>query len=268
MNAGWAAAGDQAPRRHFGEWLVEHGEIVAALISRDFKTRFSHNMFGYSWTFVLPVLWIAGTYGIFYILNRTSPIFTDLVTFIISGLIPYVAFRYTVNAMGKVNGAVRSLVIFPGVTPEHAAIALALVEYVNVYVVAAIIMAINYFLFGNIELDNLPLWIGGITLTWLLGACYGYLFSVLSRRDITVFQIGIILLRPSYFFSAVFFIPNELRGDVLSVLGWNPLMHAIEISRDGMLFHYQSRISDPLYVVAFIAVLFGAALAVRAWRPV
>ena len=75
-----------------------------------------------------------------------------------------------------------------------------------------------------------------------------------------------ILLRPSYFFSAVFFIPNELTGDVLKVFSWNPLLHAVEIARDGMLFHYESRVADPLYVIVCIAVLFGAALAVRAWR--
>jgi ABC-type polysaccharide/polyol phosphate export permease len=267
MNAGWAAADGQAPRRRFDDWIVEHGEIVLALMARDIKTRFSQNLFGYSWSFVAPLLWIAGTFSFFYFLNRSSPVFTDIITFIISGLIPFVAFRYTINAMGKVNGTVRSLVIYPGVTHEHAAVALALAEYVNVYVVAAIIMAINYLAFGNFELDNVPVWMAGVTLGWLLGVGYGYLFSVLSRRDITVFQFGIILLRPSYFFSAVFFIPNELRGDVLAVLGWNPLLHAVEIARDGMLFHYQSRISDPLYVLVCIAVLFAAGFAVRAWRP-
>jgi capsular polysaccharide transport system permease protein len=266
MNAGWAATGEGQPRRSLGEWLIEHGEIVLALISRDLKTRFSHNLFGYSWSFVAPILWIGGTYSFFYFLGRTSPVFTDIVTFIISGLIPYVAFRYTANAMGKVNGGVRSLVIYPTVTPEHAAVAMAIIEYVNVYIVAAIIMAINYVVFGNIELDDLPLWAGGITLAWLLGAAYGYLFSVLSRRDVTIFQLGIILLRPSYFFSAVFFIPNEIRGPVLDVLGWNPLMHAVDISRDGMLFHYQSHISDALYVVVSIVLLFGAAIAARPWR--
>jgi len=53
---------------------------------------------------------------------------------------------------------------------------------------------------------------------------------------------------------------------VLDVLGWNPLMHAVDISRDGMLFHYQSHISDALYVVVSIVLLFGAAIAARPWR--
>jgi ABC-type polysaccharide/polyol phosphate export permease len=265
MTAAWAAS-EEFPRRSFGEWAVEHGEIVLALAARDLKTRFSQNFFGYSWSFVAPLLWIGGTFSFFYFLGRTSPVYTDTVTFIISGLIPFVAFRYTVNAMGKVNNLVRSLVIFPSVTHEHAAAAAAIAEYVNVFILAGIIFAINYIAFDHFELDNLPVWIAGITLAWLLGAGFGYLFSVLSRRNMTVFQIGFILLRPSYFFSAVFFVPNEFRGDILAVLSWNPLLHAVEIARDGMLFHYQSRVSDPLYVIVCILLLFGAGAAARAWQ--
>lgn len=266
MSAEAAAAGGRTGRRTFGEWLVEHAEIVLTLAGRDLKTRFSLNYFGYSWTFVAPLLWILGTYSLFYFMGRSSPVYTDLVTFIISGLIPFAAFRYAVNAMGRVNATVRGLLIFPTVTREHAAIAGALVEYVNIFILVGIVSGINYVAFGNGELDNPAVWIAGLTLAWALGAAYGYLFSVLARDDVTIFQFGVILLRPSYFLSGVFFVPNELRGDVLAVFSWNPLLHAVEIARDGMLFHYQSRIADPLYVVVCILVLLGAALAVRAWR--
>ena len=263
----WAGDASGEPRRSFGEWAVEHGEIVYALARRDIETRFSQNAFGYSWTYIAPLLWIAGTYAFFYFLGRNSPVYTDLLTFIISGLIPFVAFRYTVNAMGRVNGAARTLLIFPTVSREHIAVAGALVEYANIFVLAAVIMAANYFVFGNWELESAPVWVGGLTLAWLLGAGYGYFFSVLSRTDATVFQFGVILLRPSYFISGVFFTPNELRGDILALFSWNPLLHAIEISRDGMLFHYQSRVDDPMYVVVCIVVLFAAGLVIRALRP-
>ena len=65
MSGDLAAAGGDAPRRSFGEWFVEHSEIVLALAARDFKTRFSQNFFGYSWTFVAPMLWIGGTFSFF-----------------------------------------------------------------------------------------------------------------------------------------------------------------------------------------------------------
>jgi capsular polysaccharide transport system permease protein len=253
-------------RRTSGEWLVEHGEIVLALARRELKTRFSQNSFGYSWTFIAPVVWIAATYGMFYFLGRKSPVYTDLVTFIISGLIPYASFRYVINSMGRVVAGVRSLQIFPTIAREHAVVAAALVEFANMLLLAAAIMLVNYAAFGNFELDNFPMWLEGVALAWLLGAAYAYFFVVLSRNDPTLFQVGVMLLRPTYFISGVFFVPNELRGDVLAVFAWNPLLHAIEIARDGMLFHYTSHVANPGYVVACIVVMFAAALAVRAWR--
>jgi capsular polysaccharide transport system permease protein len=253
-------------RRTFGEWAVEHGEIIGALIRRELKSRFSHNFFGYSWTFAAPAVWIAVTYAMFYFVGRKSPVYTDVITFILSGLIPYVSFRYVINSMGRVAAAARPLLIFPTITLEHAAIAGALVEFGNMLVLAAVMMAVNYVAFGNFELDNFPMWIEGVALAWLLGAAYGYFFVVISRNDPTLFQLGVVILRPSYFISAVFFVPNELRGDILSVFTWNPLMHAIEIARDGMLFHYTSHVADPGYVVACIVGMFAAALAVRVWR--
>lgn len=262
----WGIGGGAVPRRTVGEWIVEHGEIVVALAWRDVKTRFSQNFFGYSWTFVAPLLWIAGTFAVFYFLGRSSPVYTDTVTFIVSGLIPFAGFRYTVNVMGRVNNTVRGLLIFPSVTYEHAAVAGALVEFVNILILALVIMAINYFAIGNWELSNFPMWLTGVALAWGLGAGYGYFFSVFSRADPTIYHFGILLLRPSYFLSGVFFTPNELRGDVLAVLSWNPLLHAVEIARDGMLFHYESRVDDPLYVIACIAALFGAAFVARAWQ--
>ena len=266
MSLELTASGGEASRRSFGEWVVEHGEIVLALARRDIGTRFSQNFFGYSWTFVVPILWIIGTYGFFYFFARKSPVYTDTITFIISGLLPFASFRYVINALGRVNGVTRGLLIFPSVTREHAAVAAAIVEYGNMLVVVAIIMGINYLVFGNFELDDFPMWIEGLTLAWMLGCAYGYFFSVLSRGDPTLFQFGVILLRPSYFLSGVFFIPSELRGDVLRLLSWNPLLHAIEISRDGMLFHYQSHMADWTYVITCFAIMMGAAFAVRAWK--
>lgn len=267
MTGELAAGAGKQDRRTFGEGFVEHLEIVMALMKRDVKTRFSQNLFGYSWTFMAPLLWIAGTFLFFSFVGRGSPVYTDLITFILSGLLPFAAFRYVINAMGRINSTVRGLLIFPGVTREHAAIAAALVEYANMFVLAAVMFAINYVALGNFEMDNFPLWVAGLTLAWGLGASYGYFFSVLSRGNPTIFHFGIILLRPSYFLSGVFFTPNELRGDILAVFGWNPLLHAVEIARDGMLFHYQSRITDPIYVVVCIVVMLCAALAVRAWKP-
>ena len=267
MIAGVAGA-YEPPERSFGDRLLGHVHIILALAQREFASRFGQNVVGYAWTYVTPLIWIGSSYFIFSFMGRRAPVYTDVVTFIISGLIPFMSFRLVIGAMGRVNGSVRGLVIFPTVTREHAAIAMALVELANAFLVFAVVAALNYLVFGNWELDNPLQFIAGVILAWGLGAAYGYLFSALAVINITFQYISGPLLRPAIFLSGIFFVANELPEKMLGAFQYNPVLHAVEFARDGMLFHYQSRIADPFYVLMWIAGLLIAAMIVRIIRPI
>lgn len=249
-----------------GERLVGHLDIISALARRDLQSRFGENALGYAWTYVAPLAWVGATYLAFWIFQRTSPVYTDTITFIISGLIPFAAFRYVITAISRSIGNARGLMIFPRVTQEHAIITGALLEFANTYVVYAIVVLVNYMAFGNFELDNFLQFSWGLTLAWGLGGGYAYLFANLARIHATFAQLGPVLLRPAFFLSGVFFTANELPDSVLDVLGWNPLLQAIEIARDGMLFHYESRIASSAYVLCCILGLFAAGAVVNLVR--
>jgi len=246
--------------------LFDHIYIIAALARREVQSRFGQNLIGYAWTYVAPLLWIGSTYGIFTWLDRKPPVLTDLVTFIISGLIPFLAFRLVIAAMGRVNASIAGLVIYPKVTRDHAAIAMALVELANAFVVFAFVGGLNYFVLGNWEMDEPLHFAGGVALAWLLGASYGYLFSTLALFHITFQHIAGPLLRPAIFLSGYFFVANELPERLLNVFQYNPVLHAVEFARDGMLFHYQSRIAEPGYVLLWAAGMFAAAMIIRIVR--
>lgn len=254
------------PRRSALDRLHDHASIVGALIRREIQSRFGQNSLGYAWTYVVPLLWIGGTYFFFTFFGRKSPVYTDLITFIISGLIPFLAFRLVIGSMGRVNGMVRGLLIFPAVTRNHAAVAMAIVELANAFIVFAMVALLNLALFGNGELDNALQFAGGVALCWGLGAAYGYFFSTLAQIDVTFQHISGPLLRPAIFLSGIFFVANELPEMMLSIFAVNPILHAVEFARDGMLFHYESRVADPLYVMFWIAGIFAAAFAVRLAR--
>jgi len=247
-----------------GERLLDQAQIVIAIARREIQSRFGHIAVGYAWTYVVPLVWVAATYFAFYFFGRSSPVFTDILTFIISGIIPYAAFRFVINAVSRVPGTMRGLLIFPSVKVEHGAAAMALIEFFNIFVIYAIVAAINYFVFGNAEMDDPLMFLEGVTLAWALGVSYAYLFIILARFNPTFLSVGQVLLRPMFFLSGVFFTANELPDRVLAVFAFNPILHAVEISRDGMLFHYQSRIASPLYALLWIAIMLSAALVVRA----
>lgn len=247
--------------------IMDHLHIIAALARREIQSRFGQNLLGYAWTYVAPLLWISSTYFIFIWIGRQSPVYTDLVTFIISGLIPFLAFRLVISSMGRVNASVRGLVVFPKVTRDHAAIAMALVELANAFVVFAFVASLNWLVLGNFELDSPLHFAAGVTLAWMLGAAYGYLFSTLGVIHITFQHISGPMLRPAIFLSGYFFVANELPDKLFNVFKYNPVLHAVEFARDGMLFHYQSRVADPAYVLLWVFGMLAAAMVIRiAWR--
>jgi capsular polysaccharide transport system permease protein len=249
-----------------GARAMGHIDIVLALAGRELRSRFGQNSLGYAWSYATPLVWIAATYLSFYVFGRTSPVYTDAITFIISGLVPYAAFRYTVTAVGRVNSGMRGLLIFPSITHEHGVATVAILELVNSFFVFAVVAAVNFLVFGNGELADPVQFVEGVALAWGLGASYGYLLSGLSRANPTIYQAGMVLLRPTFFVSGVFYTANELPDRALDALGWNPLLHAIDIARDGMLFHYQSRVASPLYALAWILILVFTGIAVSIWR--
>lgn len=248
------------------DWLLDQCRIVLALAVRDLRSRFGEEGLGYAASFAAPLAWIAATYLAFAMLGRTSPVYADIITFIISGLIPYAVFRYTVTAFGRVKTTVRGLLLYPTVTEEHAFAAGALVEAANGIILLTIVMALNFLLFGQGEFANPAGFFWGFALCWALGASFAYLFAVLSRFHARAQEFGQILLRPSFFLSAILFTANELPGRFLDILGWNPLLHAIEIARDGMLFHYESRVASPSYLLLWVATLSICAYLVSLMR--
>ena len=261
-------AGYGFAERSFADRALDHVQIILALARRELASRFGQSVVGYAWTYVMPLIWIGSTYFVFSFVGRRAPVYTDLVTFIISGLIPFLSFRLVIGAMGRVNGSVRALVIYPTVTRDHAAIAMALVELANTFLVFGVVAALNYVCLGNWELENPLQFAGGVILAWGLGASYGYFFSTLALINVTFQYISGPLLRPAIFLSGIFFVANELPQKMLELFQYNPVLHAVEFGRDGMLFHYTSRIADPLYVVLWIAGLLAASMVVRVVRRV
>lgn len=250
----------------FSEWLRIQSGLVLALAERDVRSRLGENGFGFAMSFLAPLAWVAATYLAFYLFGRTSPVFTDTITFIISGLIPYATFRAVVTAVGRSRATVRGLVIFPSVTEEHSVASAALVEVLNGFILLLVVFAANFLLFGRGEMADPAGFLWGMGLCWALGLSYGYVFLALSRFNARLNQLGQILLRPSFFLSAIFFTANELPDRLLDVLGWNPLLHAVEIARDGMLLHYQSRVASDGYVLLWIAALFGTGVVITSVR--
>ncbi|HCS0758813.1 TPA: Vi polysaccharide ABC transporter inner membrane protein VexB, partial [Salmonella enterica subsp. enterica serovar Typhi] len=78
--------------------LITVCELIILLMSRDIKTRYNGNLLNYMMVLAVPLVWISITVISFQYLNRSVPISTDDISFVIAGILPYLLFRYTITA--------------------------------------------------------------------------------------------------------------------------------------------------------------------------
>lgn len=240
--------------------LITVCELIILLMSRDIKTRYNGNLLNYMMVLAVPLVWISITVISFQYLNRSVPISTDDISFVIAGILPYLLFRYTITATMRTHSFSTSLAVVSQVKKRHVIFSLAAIEFVNAVIIYIIISLINFLIFSRWEAQKPFLIFEGMVIAWLLGLSFGYFCDALSERFPLVYKAVPVMLRPMFLISAVFYTANELPYSLLSIFSWNPLLHANEIVREGMFEGYHSLYLEPFYPLAFSATLFLAGL--------
>jgi capsular polysaccharide transport system permease protein len=239
------------------ENIRKTARAILAIISREVRSRYTGDVFGYAWAYVGPLAWIGVVYVIFKILGRNSPIDVDIGSFILSGIVPYLTFRYIINAVLRSRTSYRQIVLLPFVTPGLVYSSVSILEFYNAIFIYALLLTGNAWISGEIYLDDPLLAIFGFFLSCSVGAAFGYAVAGLSSKSEFAVRITPIILRPMFYLSAVFYTANELPPAITHWIAWNPLMHAVEITRSGLFIAYESRIATAWVPIVFIlAALF------------
>jgi ABC-type polysaccharide/polyol phosphate export permease len=244
----------------------ERWSPLAYLIAREVRTRYTGDKLGYAWTYVTPLAWIAVIYASYSLTGRTPSIDTDLFSFIVAGMMPYKAFRYTIASMIRARASTRQLRAAAGTEIDDVYLAIALVELFNSFVIYFLLVTINWLFTGAFELANPLMALTGFLLAWAIGASVGYLITALSIRTPAVARLVPTVLRPVFFLSAIFYTMNELPVNIAHFLQWNPLVDVIEIVRTGVFSSYHSRYLDfttPLVVIT-VCMVAGRLLSANA----
>lgn len=236
--------------------IPRYVDVLFALSEREVKSRFAGDRLGYLWAFITPVVWIGILALSFHLIGRAVPIHTDVVTFLMTGMLPYIMLRSTISAVLRGNAAGRMIVVFGALKHTDVLLASALLEFCNALVLYALFCSVNYLLFGHFEMFHLPLALFGYSLAWGLGAAFGRLAAAAVRINDAFGRAVPVLLRPLFLLSGVFYTANELPERLAGVLAWNPLFHAIEIMRDGVFLSYTSRIANPMVPILSIVGLY------------
>ena len=227
-------------------------QVIHALILRESRTRFGAHQLGYIWALLEPLFWVLTFYGIFHLTGRKIHYGMDTVSFITTGIIPYLLFRETMSRSQSAIQANKGLLFYPQVHPLDLVIARVSLELVTLVTVFVIIMGAHSLYLGELRIDSLLTVISGLLLASLLGASIGIFFSALSVYTKLVERIVPLLMRPLFFISGLFFTVNELPAQARDILLWNPILHCVEMVRGGWFPSYHSNYLDIPYVVFWI----------------
>ena len=234
-------------------------EIINTLVIREIKSRFYGDSLGYAWALINPLAWIGALIVFFSILGKQVPIYTDIVSFLIPGMLSYILFRYTITSISRTKKTSKSILHISSITPAVVIISAALIELLNGIVIFVVLFLLNFIIFNEMEYHDPLIMIYGYLCAWGTGVAVGYLLSELSMIYPMVEKIFPIALRPIFWVSGVFYTANELPEWIAELGAMNPLFQAIEIIRDGTFLSYHSRMAIYYQPILFIALLIGIA---------
>jgi len=234
------------------EGLYIQLQVVHALIIRETRTRFGAHQLGYIWALLEPLLWVLTFYWIFELMGRSLPYGMNMVSFITTGIIPFLLFRQTLDRAHSAIKPNKGLLYYPQVRPLDLILARSGLEIATLLVVFVMIMAGQAFYTGELHIDQPLKVLAGLLLAGLLGAALGLFFSALSVYSNVVDRIVPVINRPLFWISGLFFTANELPVQIREILLWNPVLHTVEMVRGGWFDTYEAYYLDVSYVLFWI----------------
>ena len=243
--------------------LAVQSTIVWALILRETRTRFGMHKLGYVWALLEPTLMILTFYVLFQIFGRIAPYDMDFFGFLTTGMIPYLLFMSCLTSVAESINGNKALLYYPHVQPLDLMIGRTLLETAT-YILVFLVLMFGYALVVQDVAIHDPLLVAeGMLLAALLGASCGMVWCSLGQMNYLADRIRGPLLRPMFWISGLFFALNELPTEYRNVVAKNPLIHPVEMIRDGWYSTYTAHYADPAYTLAFCLVFLFLGLALE-----
>jgi capsular polysaccharide transport system permease protein len=236
-------------------------QVVHALVLRETRTRFGANQLGYLWAVLEPLMWVGTFWATYVLANRKVPADMGVVAFLGTGIVTYSMFQNTAVRSGEAINGNRGLLFYPQVQPLDLIFARGALEIATYCAVFLLIMGGNAM--GEQELprvDDILYVMLGLGLAALLGAGLGLVLCMLGEISNMVQRLRGPLMRPLFWMPGLFFTLEDAPEGARKYLLFNPVLHVVEIVRDGWFPSYDSPSADPGYVAYWILGLVLAGL--------
>ncbi len=223
-------------------------DTVHALLMRELKTRFGSSKLGYFWAIAEPVAQASIMAILFTLIGRSSLSGVPVALFLLSGVMPFKAFNKTLTQLSVGIQSNTALFSYRQVSPIDPLITRLIIELATFFIVYIIILAVMFWLgFDVWPQDLLALIFASLLLLFLaVGLALCLSVAILFWKDAS--KILTMAMRPMFFVSGIFFCATMIPQQFWYLFSWNPIFHAIELSRDAFFISYETPVGSWLYL--------------------
>ena len=237
-------------------------DTVHALMMREIKTRFGSNRLGYFWAIAEPVAAVAVLGIIFTLMGRSSVANIPVALFLFTAILPFNLFTKLLTQLSAAVESNKGLLSYRQVSaidPVITRIIIELATYLVVYVLIFSFMAWLGF-------EVLPYDLLGVLAASALVAITAIGLGLMFCSAVTYWKdagkVVSLINRPMFFMSGIFFCAPMIPPQYWYLFDWNPLFHAIELSRDSFFSVYVTPVGSWIYlsVTALISFTLGLSI--------
>lgn len=227
-------------------------DVIFALFVREIRTGFN-DKFGIAWSVVNPVAFI---FILSFIRGRMDGGETHTIPTFAFMALGLVLIQFFLETLGSISKAVRKnkpLYAFRQVQPISSVIAASMFTIlVKIFVVLAITL-IMYLLGMELRIDNPLLLITVFFLLSIIAMSVGLIFAMVNSFIPEMGKLQGMATRPLFFISGVFFSLQDMPKEMWKYFDWNPILHAIELSRYSAYSSY-GQVGVSLTFLSMIAI--------------
>lgn len=205
-------------------------DVIFALFAREIRTGFNDKL-GLSWAVINPILFIL---MLSFIRGRLSGGDThSMPTFVFMayGMLFIQTFLQTLSACISSIKKNKALYAFRQVQPISSLIAASIFELLVKFFVVLGIYLVMLLMGIELRIDDPVMLIFNGVLLWWFATMLGLIFAIGVMFVEELNKIQGLLTRPLFFISGVFFSLQDVPREFWPYLNWNPILHAIELSR-------------------------------------
>lgn len=235
--------------------------VIAALFLREMLTRYGRHNIGFLWLFVEPMIFTLGVTALWTATKSVHGSNLPIVAFALTGYSSVLLWR---NMPSRVISALEpnlALMYHRNVKVIDIFLARLLLEFVG-STISFVVLSILFMFIGWLEPPQDVL---KVCFAWLLLTWFGVALAILLGAISIEFDIVEKFWHPvSYLMfplSGAAFLVHSLPAQAQTIVLWLPMVHGLEILRDGYFGSQIVAVFDLTYIVVFCLILTLFALA-------